>query len=925
MAGVIIAIPALWAPALGSVVDRSFRYTVDKTTREILFLPLPLDVKLQAKPVIDVTVDRMAKGVGALILMVLIQPWALGLRWDQLSYVTLLLVAVWLVMAVRAKREYVASFLRSLAQQGVRPSEIRLDTADLNTMETLVAELSHPDPRRVVYALDLLESLDKRHLVTPLLLHHAAPEVRVRALQVAAGAGPAAGERWADAVARAVQDDDDADARLAAVRALAAIRRADAADLVRPYLQEADARLVATAATALGASEDEADVAAAIDALARLAGDSRAQAAAGRLEAARVLGRLSGPRFGALLVPLMLDADVAVAREAIRSAGRLGAGDFLFVPPLVSLLRNRRLKRDAREVLVGYGEGVVDALAYFMRDRDEDPWVRRHLPGTLSSIPCRQSVEVLVATLNDPDGFLRFKALAALDRIHRAHPGLAPPAAAIERGLLAETTRAFSALTLRHNLFETGGLDPRCLLARALKEKHERALQRTFLLLGLLHNPADIAAVQATLAQGDARARSGAAEYLDNLLKGEVRRRVMLLAEDLPTDERIRKGNALFRTRPRDVEDTLAQLVHDEDQIIAAAAIQLVERQARWSLAGDIEHALAHRDPRDWHVFEAASWALAASRMSAERRRALWLEPLPAVELADRLRHIQLFDFCSVNELFRVAGLGRQVRHEADRHLYEPGQPPASLQFLLDGRLEAVATTGVRAPIDPPAVVAFEEVLEGSVMRHGVRAIEPSITLSLTTEEVLSLLSENVELAQGIFRLLIETCCVRSWRTVVHGQLTEEIAAKVAAGLRPVDRWLLLQSSPLLARATAAELLQLAGSATVVPLKAGTDLFAPGSSPAIFTVLEGAVRVTIEGEEDDTAQSGDVIGIYETLSGQHLPGRAVVTAEGTALRFDRADLFDLLADHVEMLQGLFSGLLNARANAREPAPHVHVP
>ena len=31
----------LWAPALARVMDTSLRYTVDKTTREILFLPLP--------------------------------------------------------------------------------------------------------------------------------------------------------------------------------------------------------------------------------------------------------------------------------------------------------------------------------------------------------------------------------------------------------------------------------------------------------------------------------------------------------------------------------------------------------------------------------------------------------------------------------------------------------------------------------------------------------------------------------------------------------------------------------------------------------------------------------------------------------------------------------------------------------------------
>jgi hypothetical protein len=53
---------ALWAPALARVLDQSLRYTVDKTTREILFLPLPDDIKLKAKSFVDVTVDRAARG-----------------------------------------------------------------------------------------------------------------------------------------------------------------------------------------------------------------------------------------------------------------------------------------------------------------------------------------------------------------------------------------------------------------------------------------------------------------------------------------------------------------------------------------------------------------------------------------------------------------------------------------------------------------------------------------------------------------------------------------------------------------------------------------------------------------------------------------------------------------------------------------------
>ena len=88
----------------------------------------------------------------------------------------------------------------------------------------------------------------------------------------------------------------------------------------------------------------------------------------------------------------------------------------------------------------------------------------------------------------------------------------------------------------------------------------------------------------------------------------------MPILEDLPLDEKVRRGNVLIRTRPRDVEETLLQLINDDDQVIAAAAIDVARQQKRWELADDIEHVLAHRDVRDWYVFEAASWALAEQR-----------------------------------------------------------------------------------------------------------------------------------------------------------------------------------------------------------------------------------------------------------------------------------------------------------------------
>jgi ATP/ADP translocase/CRP-like cAMP-binding protein len=908
MAGIILGNAALWAPSLGSVVDRSFRYTVDKTTREILFLPLPTDVKLQAKPFIDVTVDRLAKGTGALMLLVLIKPWGLNLTWQQLSYVTMVLVAIWFVAAVRAKREYVSAFRRSIEQQRVQPSEIRIDSADLTTIETLIVELGHEDPARVVYAIDLLESLDKRHLVSPLLLNHRSALVRRRTLLAAANAAVEGARQWAAGAERALNDPDPG-VRLAAVRAVAAIRSEHAAELMRPYLTNADPRLAVTAAVALVTAGTEHDRVAAEATLRRLASDSRERAREARLEVARALGQLPDPRFHQLLVPLMFDADLDVAREAVRSAGAVGPGDFIFVPPLISLMRNRLLKRSAREVLVSYGENVVNSLEYFLNDKDEDKWVRRHIPSALALIPSQRALDVLVRALDHEDGFIRYQAVAGIERLRRDRPHLRLDAAVVERQIVRETARAFNALTLHYNLFVAGGLDPDALLARALMEKHTRAMNRIFQLLGLIHPPSDVAAVRATLAEREGRVRSGAIEYLDNLLKGDVRRRVMMLVEDMPVGERVRRGNTLFKTRVRDVEDTLAQLVHDEQATISAAAIHLIERQEIWALADDVEYVLAHRDPQDWSVFEAASWALAARRLSPERRRALWLEPVPAVELADRFRRLPLFTFVSVDELFRIAALGRQVRYDGGQVLYEKGRMATSLQVLLDGRVRD--ERGTLPTVDAPAVLAFDNLLEGTPVDATIRATGTAICLSLNSDEFLSLLSENVEIAQGIFRMLIASAgsppLMRAQSTLAEPHTTEAQALDVAR---------VLQATALLSRATTGQLLMLATIARRVEFAPGVDALA-GLPPAMFIVMSGSLRVELDGQEPQVATAGDVFGLASALGGQAAPIRVERLADGAAIYFTRTELFELLADHIDLLQVMCSGLRRAQSSVAD--------
>jgi ATP:ADP antiporter, AAA family len=904
---VVLLSGALWAPQLARVLDATLRYTVDKTTREVLFLPLPLELKHRAKPFIDVTADRFAKAVAAVLLLVLIKPWGLGLGWQQLSYASLAMTGVWVGVVYIAWREYRRAFRHSIGSRAIAPGTIRTELADNATIETLVEELSHPDEPAVLYAIEMLEALDKHHLVTPLLLQHQSPRVRARTLRALALSRSQAATRWLPAVTRMVQDED-VYVRAAALRALAELEHQDAAVLMRRHLTDAEPRVVVTSAITLANSGRHDDVVAAEAALRHLISDVRDTAAAGRAEAATALAHIDDPRFRALLVPLLYDRDIAVVQKAIRSARAMGASDGLFVPGLLSLLGHRALKSAAREALVGYGAPIIGALAHALRDQREQVWIRRHIPATLAQLGTQAAMDALVAALDDPDGFLRYKAIAAIEKIRRDHPAIACPRPVLETQVVRESSRYYNGLTLQHNLLRHAPDADNSLLARALQDKLHRTIDRIYRLLGLLYHADDVAAARYTIEQGGARRRAAAVEYLDNLLGGVVRKRVMPILDESPLSDKVRYANLVLKSRPRDLEDTLAQLVHEDDPVVAAAAVHFVGQRNLWGLTDDLQYVSAHRSAGDRVVLEAVAWALGLRQNSGP------LESLPIVELADRVRLIPLFTSLSVDELFRIAQAGEEVRHPSGHELCQAGTPAGDVLFLLEGGARTIDARAANGEIVPPAVIGFEDVLQGTTLRRTVLAIEGTVCFRIAADDFMTMVSDNVLLAQSLFALLLTNDRPR----VPFAAPSRLPADHAAPGAATAAR--LLRQDPLLSRASAAQLLALTAVAPEVPLTAGAVLFDVGTPPAVYQIIQGEVLLEHPGAEPLRAPAGATVGVADTLAGTASGWRATVTTDGHALRLDRDELFSVLADHVDLMQGLFCGVIALRdADTKMPA------
>jgi len=903
----ILVTGSLWAPSLAKVLDSSLRYSLDKTTREILFLPLSPDLKLRAKAFVDVTVDRFAKASGNLLALVLIKPWGFGFDWVRLSYASLAMMVIWMAMALVARREYLASFLKSLDKREIEPDTVRINVADPATIEALVEELANPDEAAVLYAIEMLETLDKRHLITPLLLHHESSRVRARALKSLRALRHSKAERWLPAV-RAMLKDDDADVRAAAVRALADLGDEDVGALLHRHLDDTDPRVVITAAVELADSETIGDPQAAERALSRLIGDTRSCAADGRRDAAGALAHIRNPTFRWLLIPLIHDRDPSVARKAIASARAMGQSDAIFVPALVSLLGNRLLKDAARDTLESYGQDVVPVLTYLLADTSEQPWVRRHIPATLARIPCQPSMDALVQTLPERDGFLRFKVVDAIGALRRRNPALTFDTSAIERLIHGETARYYTYLTLRYNIVTRDPDGERTLVARALDDKLKRTLDRIYRELMLLYPWQDVAAARRTIEGPDPHARANAVEFLDTLMTGTVRKRVTPIVEDMPLADRVRHANSVLKTRARDLEDTLALLVHDEDPVLAASAIHLAAERRLTALATDLEFLTSHATA-DPLVLGAANWALGAVRQRDAAAGTDAPGPLQVVAVADRLRAIRLFEFVSVDELFRVASSARQTRYESGHVLAAAGTQPADVFFVLEGTAQ-LSGGGTDLPVVAPAAPGFEDLLVDRPVSQTLAATSPGMCVTFSASEFLTMMADNIAMAQGLFQMFLADRDAAVMAPV--GRVASAPAGNGDQLLNPIDKALLLRQNPYFGNASVAQLIDLAAVTRLVPIATGNELVNDGGGPAMYHVLHGDVRLQNGDGSSSVAGVGCTLFLIETLAGRVPKYRAVAGHDGHVLRLDHDDLFEVLSEHFDLLQGVFGGVLNTR-------------
>ena len=202
------------------------------------------------------------------------------------------------------------------------------------------------------------------------------------------------------------------------------------------------------------------------------------------------------------------------------------------VPALARLLARDRFVNPAAEALVEIGHPAVPGLALLVADEGADFVIRRRIPPVLARIPGQAAEDALLLALAAGRFEVRYRAGVALARRRAAGlPGGAmPPDAAVWEGIRDELGRGRAVWELARLLDD---VEPDPLVERRLGLRGELSLEHVFRLLGLVLDADPIRAAYRSLRSDDDEARSFALEYLEQVLPGDVKRRLWPFIGDL--------------------------------------------------------------------------------------------------------------------------------------------------------------------------------------------------------------------------------------------------------------------------------------------------------------------------------------------------------------------------------------------------------
>ena len=497
---VSVSLLFLWAIMIkGS--DKGLAHSLNQTVREILYIPIPPEMKYKAKVFIDMFVNKFAKGIAAVILFLIVTVFPQDTR--PVGIAVILFLGAWIMLNFLITREYVKIVKDNLKIKWEDGDRLVTEKVDLDMTKLVFDTLQSRERSSVLYAMNLFDlvKFDKLSPELKKIVSYKTDEVQAYAM-----------DSILDLDGEALGPDTDDALQLEEMSG--EIDEIMSLDVYHELMSEKVDKILT------GKGEE---------------------AETSKMEAAKLLGMMNTtPEVIDGLKKLLLDKSLDVNIYAIESSARHRSREL--VPYIINHLRAAATRREASQALVQMGESNLGTLKDYLADKDVAIAIRRPIPSIMSAIGTPRSGDYLLLELRKRDAGVYTEIIDGLYRLRSKDASINFQRGIVYPEIINVIRQGYRFLIDFHDA-RTRRRDSED--SAKLEQALAGALKHIFQLLSLIHPYDDILRAYQNICEGTKKALDYSIELLDNILPKELKEFLFPLIDDISFEDKVarcRKG-----------------------------------------------------------------------------------------------------------------------------------------------------------------------------------------------------------------------------------------------------------------------------------------------------------------------------------------------------------------------------------------------
>jgi len=483
--------------------DKSLAHSLNQSVRELLYIPIDPEIKYKAKVFIDMFVNKFAKGLGALLILLFFSVFHFTIK--QISFITMVFILLWIILNKLITNEYVNIVKRHLEIKWQDADKFIREKIDIDMTKLVFDTLQSKKRSSVLYVMNLFD-LFKREKLSPELKKI----ISYKSDEVLASSMDSLLELDGEALLPEADDSLEDEALDTQVKEIMSL------DVYQELMK---------------------------DHIDKVISDERKEAEISKMEAAKVLGMMeSSSSLIHSLTRLLKDESPEVIRYASESAGKIKSREF--VPLLIQHLSKHSTEEVASKALVAYGSKIVGTLRDYLGDPKEDLRLRKAIPDILFQIGTQRAADLLALELRKKSRDVESEIIEALYKMKSRSPRIRFQKEIIFSAVISAIKKCYLILIEMHDLMSD---EKKAYLAKDLENNLARSLKHIFELLSLVYTHKDVIRAYQNICTGTRKALDYSLELLDNILKREIKEFLLPLIDDIPFEDKIRKCRKMIK------------------------------------------------------------------------------------------------------------------------------------------------------------------------------------------------------------------------------------------------------------------------------------------------------------------------------------------------------------------------------------------